>query len=145
MDQEEQKKNLISLENCDFSNTSNILNSPRSLQACLQLGIEISELYQLTMDEFKKKYPEVKNLSDDLIQLRYDAEEKFRNDTIKQAKEERNKIIEENEKEKNINKQENNNDEQSGANKQRINNKSKRGERSNKKRKRRRSQKRTRT
>ena len=99
MDQEEQKKNLISLENCDFSNTSNILNSPRSLQACLQLGIEISELYQLNMDEFKKKYPEVKNLSDDLIQLRYDAEEKFRNDTIKQAKEERNKIIEENEKE----------------------------------------------
>ena len=110
MEQEGQKENLISLDNCDFSNSANILNSPRSLEACLRLGVEISELYQLNMDDFKKKYPEVKNLSEDLIKLRYEAEEKFRNDTIKQAKEERNKIIEENEKEKNNNnKQENNN------------------------------------
>ena len=106
-------KNLISLDNCDFSNKSNVLNSPRSIEACLRLGIERAELYQLSMDEFKKKYPEVKNLSDELIKLRYDAEEKFRNDTIKQAQEERNKIINENEKnKKNENKENNNNDEQ---------------------------------
>ena len=106
-------KNLISLDNCDFSNKSNVLNSPRSIEACLRLGIERAELYQLSMDEFKKKYPEVKNLSDELIKLRYDAEEKFRNDTIKQAQEERNKIISENEKnKKNENKENNNNDEQ---------------------------------
>ena len=106
-------KNLISLDNCDFSNKSNVLNSPRSIEACLRLGIERAELYQLSMDEFKKKYPEVKNLSDELIKLRYDAEEKFRNETIKQAQEERNKIINENEKnKKNENKENNNNDEQ---------------------------------
>ena len=106
-------KNLISLDNCDFSNKSNVLNSPRSIEACLRLGIERAELYQLNMDEFKKKYPEVKNLSDELIKLRYDAEEKFRNETIKQAQEERNKIINENEKnKKNENKENNNNDEQ---------------------------------
>ena len=61
---EQETKNLISLDNCDFSNKSNRINSPRSLKACLSLGIEFSELYQLSMNEFKNKYPEVKKLDD---------------------------------------------------------------------------------
>ena len=61
-------------------------------------GIELAELYKLNMDEFKKKYPEVKKLDEELLKLRYDAEEKFRESTVEQAKKERQKIIEEEEK-----------------------------------------------
>ena len=111
---EQGTKNLISLDNCDFSNKSNRINSPRSLKACLSLGIELSELYKISMDEFKNKYPEVKKLNEDLLKLRYDAEEKFRAETVKQAQEGRKKIIEEEEAKKNNKKNENeekNNDE----------------------------------
>ena len=77
-----------------------MINSPRSLQACEQLGVEPLELYQLTLDKFKEKYPELINSNEKLIQIRYDAEEKFREETIKQVKEVRTKIIEESEKKK---------------------------------------------
>ena len=77
-----------------------MINSPRSLQACEQLGVEPLELYQLTLDKFKEKYPELINSNEKLIQIRYDAEEKFREETIKQVKEVRTKIIEDSEKKK---------------------------------------------
>ena len=48
-----------------------MINSPRSLQACEQLGIDPSELYQLTLDKFKVKYPELINSNEKLIQLRF--------------------------------------------------------------------------
>ena len=46
------------------------------------------------MDEFKELNPDVKNLPEDLQKLRYDAAEKFRLETISVAKEQRDKIIE---------------------------------------------------
>ena len=94
----ENEQNLISVENADFSNKKSILNSPRSLEACFRLGIEPSELYQLTLEEFKIVNPDVPHLPQDMIQFRYDAEEKYRNASINQVKEERQKIIEEKEK-----------------------------------------------
>jgi hypothetical protein len=97
--EEKKPKKLISIENVDLSNKSQIINSPRSLEACLRVGIEPSELYKLNMDEFKKKYPDVKELSEDLLKYRYDAEEKFRRETLEQVKQERIEIIE-NEKQK---------------------------------------------
>ena len=42
---EDKKKKIISLDDADFSNKAQVLNSPRSLQACLHLGIEPIELY----------------------------------------------------------------------------------------------------
>ena len=77
-----------------------MINSPRSLKACEQLGVEPNELYKLTKEKFKEKYPELINMNEKLIQIRYDAEEKFREETIKQVKEARTKIIEEEEKKK---------------------------------------------
>ena len=77
-----------------------MINSPRSIQACEQLGVDPSELYQLTLDKFKVKYPELINSKEKLIHLSYEAEEKFREETIKQVKEVREKIIEESEKKK---------------------------------------------
>ena len=97
---EENTKKLISLDNANFSKKSQTINSPRSLEACLNLGIEPSELYKLNTEEFKKKYPEVKQLSQELFQYRYEAEEKFRNETIEAVKKEREKIIENENKKK---------------------------------------------
>ena len=102
--QEENSKKVISLDNADFSKKSQILNSPRSLEACLRIGVEPFELYKLSVEEFKNKYPDVKRLSKDLFDLRYNAEEEFRNNTIKEVKEERKKIIEEENKKKEENK-----------------------------------------
>ena len=44
--EEKKPKKLISIENVDLSNKSQIINSPRSLEACLRVGIEPSELYK---------------------------------------------------------------------------------------------------
>ena len=96
---EESNKKLISLDNADFSNKSQTLNSPRSLEACLHLGVMPSELYQLSMEDFKLKYPEVRTLNQELLKFRYDEDEKYRKDTIEEVKKERKKIIE-NEKKK---------------------------------------------
>ena len=74
-----------------------MINSPRSLEACKRIGVEPSELYKLSDEEFKQKFPEVIGFTQKLYQYRYDAEEKFRNETIEQVKEERNKIIKEKE------------------------------------------------
>ena len=89
---DEKKKKVISVDNADFTKKSQIINSPRSLEACLRVGIDPSELYKLNMDDFKKKYPDVKKLIQDLLKYRYDAEEKYRNDTIEQVKAMRSKV-----------------------------------------------------
>ena len=47
------------------------------------------------MDEFKLLNPDVRYLPQEMIQLRYDAEEKYRNDSINQVKEARQKIMQE--------------------------------------------------
>ena len=91
-------ENLISLEDVDFSSKSKMINSPRSLEACNRVGIQPSELYQISQEDFKKKYPDLIGMSDKLIQYRYEAEEKFRKETVNQVIEERKKIIEEKEK-----------------------------------------------
>ena len=117
MNDNEKEKNLISLDNCDFSNPSNRLSSPRSLEACYRLGIQPSELYQISLEDFKLMYPDVRSLPKDLQDMRYEANEKFRNDSIDQVKEERSKIIEEMEKkEKDKQEQKNNANNTSGDN-----------------------------
>ena len=114
----EKKKKLISVDNANFSKKNQLLNSPRSLEACLHLGVDPTELYQLNMNEFKKKYPEVKGLDKDLLKFRYESEENFRKETINQVKEERKVIIEsenkkkEEESKKKENEDQNNKDEQ---------------------------------
>ena len=49
----------------------------------------------MTPGEFKEKYPELINANEKLFQIRYEAAEKFREETIKQVKEVRKKIISE--------------------------------------------------
>ena len=73
------------------------MDSPRSIQACLNLGIQASELIQLDLEEFKEKYPEVRSLSPEMLKYRYNAAEKFRIQSINLIKKERQRIMEEDE------------------------------------------------
>ena len=72
-----------------------MVNSPRTLEACTRLGIDPSELYQISLEEFKQINHDVRLLSQNMIKYRYDAEERFRNETIEQVKKEREQIIKE--------------------------------------------------
>ena len=50
------ENNLISILNADLSNKQKeLINSPRTIKACLHLGISIEELYKKTFEEFKSK------------------------------------------------------------------------------------------
>jgi hypothetical protein len=93
------EKEVISLDNADFSNQDKLINSPRSIKACYSLGIRVFELYKLSEKQFKEKYPDVFTLSPELYKYRYDSEEKFRLTLIKLVMEERKKIIEKEERE----------------------------------------------
>ena len=92
------KNNAISLENVNFDDPNQEINSPRSLKACLRLGIKTYELFKLTENQFRDKYPDLIRLKGELFQYRYEAEEKYRKSMIKLAKEEREKLIKEEEK-----------------------------------------------
>ena len=39
------------MENADFTNKSNMINSPRSLKACKELGVIPNELYQISLED----------------------------------------------------------------------------------------------
>ena len=77
-----------------------MINSPRSLRACKELGILPNELYQITIEEYRSQNPTSFTLDQKMLQLRYDGYEKFRNDSITLVKKRRevliNKEIEEN-------------------------------------------------
>jgi hypothetical protein len=89
----------ISINNADLSKSSNpLINSPRTIEACQNLGIELRQLYKLTFEEFKLKNPEMVNLSPKILKFHYEGREKIRIKTIKEVKEERNKIIKEEER-----------------------------------------------
>ena len=57
------------------------------------LGILQSELFELTQEEFEESHPDVKSLPDDIKKLRFDALEKYRQESIQLAIDQREKII----------------------------------------------------
>ena len=77
-----------------------MINSPRSIKACKQLGIIPSELYQISLEEYKKQNPDSFNLKPKILQFRYDGHEKLRLDSIALVKKRREEMINNN---KNIN------------------------------------------
>ena len=83
--------------NADFTDKRTMIDSPHSIRACLNLGIQVSELIQLDLEEFKSKYPEIRSLDPEMIKYRYNAAEKFRIQSINLLKKERQRIIEEEE------------------------------------------------
>lgn len=90
------------MDSIDFNSKTQRLNSPRSLEACRKLGIDPLELYSISLEEYKAKNPESRNLPKEILDMRYEAIENYRNKSIDDAKELRAKIIEEEEKKKRI-------------------------------------------
>ena len=59
-----------------------MINSPRSIQACKELGIIPNELYKLSIEEYKNKFKIPINTEQKLLKLRYDGYERFRKESI---------------------------------------------------------------
>ena len=55
--------NSITIVNADLSSKSNLMiNSPRTIEACNNLGVQVEELYKPTFEEFKSNNPELIHL-----------------------------------------------------------------------------------
>lgn len=83
------------IENIDLTNWKQILNSPRSLQACRKIGVQPMELFFMDFYTFKNTNHEVKNIPREVQNLRYEHYEKLRQDTLAAVKDERRKMINE--------------------------------------------------
>ena len=75
-----------------------MINSPRSLRACQELGILPIELYKLSLDEYKNKNKTSFTLEQKMLKMRYDGYDRFRKDSIILVKKRREVLID---KEKN--------------------------------------------
>ena len=76
------------------------MNSPRSLEACRQLGILPDELYYQDFDTYLRMNPEVIGLPKDIQKIRFENIDKYRKETIKMVIAQRDLIIK-NQKEQN--------------------------------------------
>ena len=74
--------NLISVINADFNDKSNMINSPRTIKACQELSIIPSELYKISLEEYKSTYKLPITMDQKILKLRYDGYEKFRKESI---------------------------------------------------------------
>ena len=83
----------MSVENIDFEKQRKEIDSPRSLQACEDLGILPEELFHKTFEEFIKEHPDIINLSQEVLKIRYNNIEEYRNKLIDQVKKKRQDII----------------------------------------------------
>ena len=70
-----------------------MINSPRSLKACKELGIIPTELYQISIEEYKTQNPSLFTLDQKMLQFRYKGYEKFRKDSISLVKNRREILI----------------------------------------------------
>ena len=84
---------MITVENADFSNKNNMINSPRSLKACKELGILPIELYKISIEEYRSQNPNSITLEPKMLQFRYEGYEKFRKDSITLVKKRREILI----------------------------------------------------
>ena len=93
---------IINLENCDFtSKKAPRLNSPRSIEALLQNGLNERDLYKITEKQYCERYPESKFLPKHLIKERYDHLEENRKKLIDECIFTRSEIISKENKKKN--------------------------------------------
>ena len=77
------------------------INSPKSRKALLSLGLDEKELYEITMKEYIDSHPELKKASNEVQEKRYNHYNDRRLRSITEAKEMRQKIIEDENEEKN--------------------------------------------
>ena len=85
------------MEDIDFEKQRKEIDSPRSLQACEDLGILPEELFHKTFEEFIKEHPDIINFPQEVLKIRYNNIEDYRNKLIEQVKKKRQDIINQNE------------------------------------------------
>ena len=92
----------------DFSNKKIRINSPRSRNALLSLGLDEKQLYEITKKEYIDSHPELKYASEEVQDIRYEHFNKRRMKSIEEAKKARRDIIDEMEENDNDKQEENN-------------------------------------
>lgn len=78
-------------------NERRTISSPKSLEACKRQGVTPSELMFVDFETFRNSTFELKNMSKELVEIRFNELEKLRLDTIQKVAEARKKIAEEHE------------------------------------------------
>ena len=81
------------MENANFDGPIKEIDSPRSLQACEELGILPEELFYQNFDEFLNNNPDMITLSKDILKKRFNNIDEFRRRSIKEARMKRRQII----------------------------------------------------
>ena len=74
------------------------MNSPRSLEACRQLGIDPQSLYYVKFKKFVQSNPDIIRLNKESQQKRFENINKYRNEMIEAVKQKREEIIKQQEK-----------------------------------------------
>ena len=74
------------------------MNSPRSLEACRQLGINPESLYYVKFKTFVRTHPEIIRLNEELQKKRFNNINKYREEMIESVIQKREEIIKEQEK-----------------------------------------------
>ena len=97
--------NTNTLETVDFKNKKIRINSPKSKQALLSLGLSENELYEISMKEYIENHPELKKASSEVQEKRYNHYEQRRIKSINEAKEMRQQLYEEEQSSKENNKE----------------------------------------
>ena len=88
-------KEYITIDDIDYSTKKVRITSPHSIKAMNTLGIINEDLEYLTFDEYLNKNPELIGEERKIQRVRYNHVEQIRKDLIERVREQRNKIIEE--------------------------------------------------
>ena len=104
----------------DFKTSKNLMDSPRSLEACRQLGITPESLYYINFKKYLRTNPDIFRLSKDLQKIRFENINKYREEMIETVKEKRNEIIKEQEKQSNLETNSDNNSKQQQKKKKKM-------------------------
>ena len=88
------------LNSIDFSDKKVRINSPISLKALLAMGLQESNLFEISKKEYIDKHPELKRASISVQNIRYEHYNNRRYNLIEEAKKMRKEMIDEMDKEK---------------------------------------------
>ena len=84
---------MITIENCDFMDKEEKLNSPRTLKACRTNGVIPEELYHIDYKQYLSVHPEISSLPEEIKRYRFNLLEKLRLKKIKLVKDKRSELI----------------------------------------------------
>ena len=82
---------LITLDSFEVLGKNHVINSPRSIEACLRLGLDTADLVPKELSDYGGKF-----IPEFVAQVKYEHAEQRRVDNLKEAVRERNRIIQAN-------------------------------------------------